>query len=303
MTLVVGLPRDERATAAMHMGVMLARSLGQDLAICTVVPAPWPAGMGKIDAEFQSYLDGAAHEALERARDLLPADIAGEFLVKHARSTPSGLLELAAERDAAMVVLGSSTAGVLGRVAFGSVAERLLHTSPVPVGLGPRGYRCATGARVARVTTAYGASERDDELVVAVSGVAARAGAALRVASFGVRPRTPLTAGIGSRAEDAVLDSWSADVDTAQQAAIAHLPHAPAEVTTVIGRGTDWAGALEDIGWADGDVLVVGSSSEGPLERVFLGSRSSRIVRHSPVPVIVVPRGAAHALAERAEQP
>jgi nucleotide-binding universal stress UspA family protein len=47
-------------------------------------------------------------------------------------------------------------------------------------------------------------------------------------------------------------------------------------------------------------VLVVGSSSIGPIARVFLGSRASRIVRHSPVPVIVVPRGAAEELAEEA---
>ena len=38
-----------------------------------------------------------------------------------------------------------------------------------------------------------------------------------------------------------------------------------------------------------GDVLVVGSSSGGVLARVFLGSNATRVVRHSPVPVIVVP--------------
>ena len=48
-------------------------------------------------------------------------------------------------------------------------------------------------------------------------------------------------------------------------------------------------------------MLVVGSSSVGPIARVFLGSRSSKIVRHSPVPVAVVPRGAAAELAEQAE--
>jgi nucleotide-binding universal stress UspA family protein len=47
-------------------------------------------------------------------------------------------------------------------------------------------------------------------------------------------------------------------------------------------------------------VLVVGSSSIGPVARVFLGSRSSKIVRHSPVPVVVVPRGTAAELAEEA---
>lgn len=303
MTLVVGLPRDERAAAAMQLGGLLARSLGADLAVCTVVPAPWPAGIGKIDAEYQDYLDRDAHEALDRARALLPAGVAADFAVKHARSTPAGLLEHAAERDATMIVLGSSTAGLLGRVAFGSVADRLLHTAPVPVALGPRGYRCTPAGRVDVVTVAFGAADRDEELVIAVAGVAARAGAALRLASFAVRPPTPLVAGIGSRAEATVVHSWAADVARAQQAVldeVATLPHRPVGVTAVVGSGRDWAAALEGIGWSDGNVLVVGSSSEGPLEKVFLGSRSSKIVRHSPVPVIVVPRGAAHALAERA---
>ena len=40
-------------------------------------------------------------------------------------------------------------------------------------------------------------------------------------------------------------------------------------------------------------MLVVGSSSIGPVARVFLGSRADKIVRHSPVPVVLVPRGAA----------
>jgi hypothetical protein len=35
-----------------------------------------------------------------------------------------------------LLVLGSSTARMLGRVAFGSVADRLLHSSPLPVVLG-----------------------------------------------------------------------------------------------------------------------------------------------------------------------
>ena len=41
-----------------------------------------------------------------------------------------------------MIVLGSSTAGVFGRVALGSVTDRLLHSSPVPLALATRGFRC-----------------------------------------------------------------------------------------------------------------------------------------------------------------
>ena len=85
-------------------------------------------------------------------------------------------------------------------------------------------------------------------------------------------------------------------------AEVERLARRPSAIESVVGYGADWTGAIEEIGWTDGDLLAVGSSTAGPLERVFIGSRSSRIVRHSPVPVVVVPRGAAHALAERAEQ-
>jgi len=48
-------------------------------------------------------------------------------------------------------------------------------------------------------------------------------------------------------------------------------------------------------------VLVVGSSPVGALARVFLGSKAIKIVRYSPVPVVVVPAGVAAARAETAE--
>jgi len=305
MTLVVGLPRDERATAALHLGGLLARALDEDLVVVTVVPPAWPPGVGRIDAEYQEYLDQEAAEALDAAREALHGGVAADYVVSRARSAAAGLVEIAQERAAAMIVLGSSTAGVLGRVAFGSVAERLLHTAPVPVAMAPRGFRAAADTVVEQVTVAFGGAAHDTELAVAVAGVAARAGAALRIASFGVRPRTPLTAGVGSHAEDGIVEEWAHDVERAQQAAlaaVAELPAPPAPVSATIGRGRDWASALESIGWGDTGVLAVGSSSEGPLERVFVGSRSSRIVRHSPVPVIVVPRGSAAALAAQAAE-
>jgi nucleotide-binding universal stress UspA family protein len=305
VSVVVGLPRDERATTALHLGALLARSLGEDLLVATVVPPPWPPGMGRVDAEYQAWLDRDAEDALDRARDLVPRDVAAEFRVVRARSTAHGLAEVAEQHGASVLALGSSDAGVLGRVAFGSVAERLLHTSPVPVALAPRGFRSRPGTTVRRVTAAFGAADGDAELVLAAAGVAARVGAALRVASFAVRPRTPLTAGVGSRAEESVLGEWSSEVERAQRAVldqVAALPAGPAETTAVIAHGTDWAGAISEPGWDDGDLLAVGSSSAGPLAKVFIGSRSSKIVRHSPVPVVVVPRGAAEVLAERAER-
>jgi nucleotide-binding universal stress UspA family protein len=168
--------------------------------------------------------------------------------------------------------------------------------------IAPHGFRAAPDARVQRVTAAFGGA--DDDLVVAAAGVAARVGATLRVASFAVHPQPPHTVAIGHEADDEMTAQWVADIGASAREAlrqVADLPAAPRDYEAVVGRGDDWDEALEDIEWSDGDVLVVGSSSIGPLARVFLGSRATKIVRHSPVPVVVVPRGRVAELAEAAE--
>ena len=68
------------------------------------------------------------------------------------------------------------------------------------------------------------------------------------------------------------------------------MPGSGEGIETVVATGRDWAEALGRLDWHDGDVLVVGSSPSGLLSRVFIGTNATRIVRHSPVPAVVVPR-------------
>ena len=153
------------------------------------------------------------------------------------------------------------------------------------------------------MTAAFGGNEGADDLVVGAAGVAAHVGASLRVVSFAVRSRPPYTSGIGSGPEQAMIKQWVQEIEAASRAIlerVGDLPVVPRELETVVGYGESWGEALEDVEWRDGDVLVVGSSAVGPIARVFLGARASKIVRHSPVPVVVVPRRAAAELAEQA---
>ncbi len=145
MTMIVGFAPDERGKSAVHLAAMLARASGDDVVVCAVVPAPWQPGMARVDAEYQAYLDSVADRALDEARALVPDDIAATFLRHRARSAPAGLLEVAGEHAANLVVLGSSSAGVFGHVVLGSVSDRLLHSSPISVALAPRGFRCKDG--------------------------------------------------------------------------------------------------------------------------------------------------------------
>lgn len=254
MTVVVGIPPDGHGPA-LELAVALARAAGEDLVACVVIPAPWPPSAAKVDAEYRAHLEQVAREALAA---LPPVDVPATTVVQHARSVRSGLVEVAVERSAAFLVVGSPSAGVL-------------HSSPVPVAL-PRG----RVAGVSRVTAAYGGT--GDDVMTAAADVAARLGVPLRVASFAVRSRPTLTAGVGTAPEAAIVQQWVDEI----RAALGE--------ETVVGYGESWAEALADVEWTDGDVLVVGSSSTGPVARVFLGSRASKIVRSAPVPVVVVPR-------------
>jgi len=303
VSVVVGAAPDGRSADAVRLAATLARAAGEDLVLATVVPARWPAGVGRIDAEYQSYLDGVARAALDHARAELPSDVPVSERAVHARSVPRGLLEAAA--DASILVIGSSHAGPLGRVSLGSVGEHLLHACSVPVALVPRGYRCDAGAPVSRVTAAFAGDAESADLVVAAAGLAVQVGAALRMASFAVRPAPPRTIAVGPHIEDAVVDEWVAYVEKEQRRVaelVAALPAVPRTVAAVVAHGHDWADALADVDWTDGDVLVVGSSTAGPLERVFLGSRASKIIRNAPVPVVALPRGAVEDLADAAER-
>jgi nucleotide-binding universal stress UspA family protein len=77
----------------------------------------------------------------------------------------------------------------------------------------------------------------------------------------------------------------------AQEKALATLPDDVGVEASVV-SGRDWEEALDSLPWEEGEVLVVGSSRLGPVARVFLGSNSTKIIRSSPVPVLVIPRGA-----------
>jgi nucleotide-binding universal stress UspA family protein len=304
MSLLVAYAPDGRGKAVLHLAGMLARSAGEELVVCAVIPAPWYPSPARVDAEYRDYLEQTARAALEKARAQLPSDLPATSLVHDARSAPAGLLEVAEERDASLIVVGSASAGGAGHVTLGSTTSRLLHSSPVPVAVAPRGFRCAPDARVTRVTAAFGGTEGAEELVIAAAGQAARVGAALRLVSFAVRARPPYTSGVGTEADEAMIREWAAEIEAAGRAAldtVAGLPAVPRELEIAIGRGETWEEALEDVEWAEGDVLVVGSSSMGPVARVFLGSRATKIVQHAAVPVAVVPRGAAAELAEEAQ--
>src|SRR4051794_15537072 len=289
MTTVIGLAPNERGAAAVHLGSMLARSVSDDVVVVTVVPTPWPPNPSRIDAEYLALQTKAAESALAVARTQIGPDLSVELVTHSARSVPSGLLEVARDRAATVVALGSSSAGVLGRVSLGGVAERILHSADIPVTLAPQGFDTGTTyARISRITVAFGRADKDSDLLVTAASVAADIGATLRVACFAVRPMTAASGSIEPAAEDLVVGEWVTGLEADVRLALGGSG-AGTGVDLVVGQGGTWAEALTAVPWERREVLAVGTSSSA-ISRFFLGSHASKIVRNSPVPVYLWPR-------------
>jgi nucleotide-binding universal stress UspA family protein len=288
VTIVVGYPPNRKGKAVLNLATLLARSSGEDLAVCVVAPESWLPGLVREDASYQSQIDELTDGALAAARSDLPADVSATFSTVKARSTPTGLLEAAEQHKASMIAVGSSAAGLFGHIALSSVADRLLHSSPIPIALAPRGFRSGNTATITRVTVAYTGTEQCDSLLRTAAGLVDKIGAKMRLASFAVQHAPPVTAMFRTEAADVVAE-WSTSIQKSARRVLGDASES-GERDVVIGHGSDWETALHDIEWGDGDLLVIGSSESGPIARVFLGSRAAKIIRHTPVPVVVVPR-------------
>ncbi len=303
MSIVVGVAPGHSASAPVQLGILLARSYRQDLVVVSVCASTWPPRIGRREAAYQEALVAGAESVLAEARALVPGDLTAAFEVRTASSARRGLLEAASEHGAVRLVVGAAGDAAEGVIAVGSVSTGLLQSADVPVAIAPHGFTAGAEDRLERVTAAYSGSETSAELVLGAAAVAADAGADFRVASFATRPQAVTEAAIGFTVEDDVIDEWAEVIRAHTEeilADIAEFSERPRSVDIVVGAGDTWADAISAIGWRSAEVLLVGSSSLGPLARISLGSHAMKIVRHSPVPVVLVPRRAAEAYAARA---
>jgi nucleotide-binding universal stress UspA family protein len=293
VTLIVGAHPAKDDRAALELAATLARSAEQDLFVIAVVPTPWSGALGAgTDRAFEDWADELGQRAVERIEKTLAEsfpDVPASAAWVAGSSVPGTLIEQAAATDARMIVVGSGSAGPYGHIHVNSTAETLLHSSPVAVAVATRGYRCGDVPRVGRATLAFRGDEMSRRILGCAAELCSDVRASLRLVTFAVRGRTMYPPLVSLRTEDDVTSTWVQHSEAAQKEALAALDTAPDDVECVVAQGATWAAAVDSLSWRADDVLVVGSSHNRGLSRLFLGSTATKIARNSPVPVIVVP--------------
>ena len=115
MTIIAGFSSSRQGSAPLNLATQLARTTGEKIIAAAVVERVLPAGADPIEDEYRGYLASQATASLERVVDQMPGDLDISVIVHQSTSISNGLMELAAQHSADVVVVGSSSSGLLGR--------------------------------------------------------------------------------------------------------------------------------------------------------------------------------------------
>ncbi len=286
--IVIGFDGTDSGEDALALGLLLARATGAVPVVAVVHPQEYPIGVGRVDAEWVAYMHEQAEELLGRARRLLGAERGADYREVSAPSESRGLHELAEQEQAELVVVGSSHRGPLGRTYPGSTGDRLLQGSACPVAVAPRGLRESPPDRLGTIAVAYLDTPEAHQALDAAVELAGRVRARLRLVSVMPRPAEIFMPVVGRDAEEAFMATTREVFQRALAEGLARVGgRVEADAELLEGGVVDTLATLDR---RDADLLVCGSRAYGPLRRVLLGGVSSRLLRRSALPLLVVPR-------------
>lgn len=297
--LIAWNPSSTRADA-IDFAAWLGRTARITVRVLSTFVEPWPAAsLHKLGGKYGKWFTKEADRCRKTvAKALTEAEIPEDYwdddysVLIDGPSKPHLLTDAASDFGADVILLGPNQAAPKGRFLAGSTADALLHYSPVPLGLTPRKPKLSKHG-VTRVNFAFtdnhGSSE--DPALGSAAALADAWGVPLRIVAFSPSGfmDTPMNSKVDVSAEFA--HQWRehslALLDCARDNVVENFPELT--VSTAIGSGSGWGGAIDSLKWKKGDLMVLGSSPLGPFARVFIGSTATELIPHMGVPVLVRP--------------
>jgi nucleotide-binding universal stress UspA family protein len=283
--IVVGIDDSAGAQDALAFATRVAQATGASLRLVSAFPYSDVPGRGA-NRTYREYLRADAQELLDRVAGGVEGITTSTEAIPDP-SPPRALHAVSEREGVALVVVGSTRRGPAGRVVPGSTGERLLHGSPCPVAVVPRGY--ADAGPIETVGVGYDGSDESEAALAAAYQVARRFDAGLRVirifdASAVATPALMTVPGpYGNVHED-----YEARQREGLDEAVAGMP-SDVRVETGFNAGSpshELAAQSELV-----DLMVVGSRGYGPRAAVLLGGVTHTLLRKAACPVVVLPRG------------
>jgi nucleotide-binding universal stress UspA family protein len=287
-TIIVGVEDSTRSEDAVALAGALSRPAHASIVAVSVFPYD-DRPEAHFNLAMRPLLEHMAEQTLDRLCEALNDDPHVRRVAVADLSPARALERVALEQDAALIVVGPSHLGHLGRLHPGSTADRLLGGAPCPVALAPKGYRVRPPG-IERVAVGYDGAPEAEQALAAAAQLARATGASLRVVR--AYTRDPIVLGVPgfARVVPAAVDAEREQLERAVAALPADVQAEPSFVDGDPVRELTRASE-------ESDVLVVGSRGHGPIGAVLTGSVSSRLARTAGCPLVIVPRGSERPLA------
>jgi nucleotide-binding universal stress UspA family protein len=298
VSVLVPLDGSHLAEHAIPLGRALAGPEGE-VAFLEVLPTPEPIRglLGDLVVSAEDAGEMYEEEARTRLTDAAERwkSVVGQVSVETRTGEPvDQILSFATEKGFSYIAMASHGKGALERLAFGSVADEISRTSPIPVlMIHPKGEAPAiTPATIKRLIVPLDGSELAKAALPVVIDIAKR----LKVPVITMQAITPE---ILATAYPATEGYYAADIydelisqqeeqgkaEMEQEAE--RLKQAGIEATpmVLVGSAVD---AVERIA-EPGDIIVMTSHGRTGIRRFVLGSVAERLIRSGPAPVLLVP--------------
>ncbi len=281
--VIVGLALREDDAAPIRLASTLAGLSGAPIALVHALPREAP---GRLPVpEYTAAIREAAQEQLHAAIAQLPEGSDVKSCVVDG-SPSRGLQEAANELGAVAVVVGSTHHGPVGRVLAGDVASGLMHDTPCPVAVAPRGYE--GGNTLQRIGVAYDASPESDTALATAIGIAQHTRGGVHALTVLEPPEwAPLYASPGWVPSPAYQRLREETAQLTADHALEAIPSGIQGVAEVLNGpiAEALAGVSDRL-----DMLVCGSRGYGALHSVARGSVARGLAHRAACPLLVTPR-------------
>lgn len=286
-TILVPTDGSDHAIRAAHHAAALAELFDATVHVLSVVDikaATRPFDRSQVDDAVIERLEAAGDDSIDAVQRAV-ADT-DRVVTERVRGRPaSAILEYVDEQGIDLVAMGTHGRTGIERYVAGSVTERVVRESDVPV-------------LSVRATDGHPAGEYDD-ILVPTDGSECATVAIDHALAIGERTDARIHAvnvvdvgALAPNADETVLADVAASLEAAGESATDVVANRAREaghaVATEVREGTP---ARDVLRYADGndiDLIAMGTLGRTGLNRFLLGSTTERVIRHAPMPVLAV---------------
>jgi nucleotide-binding universal stress UspA family protein len=206
------------------------------------------------------------------------------------------IVAAAARRGVQMIAMASHGRGAIGRAIFGSVADRVARTAPVPVLiLRTPDEDAAPDVVVSRIVVPLDGSEIAARALPVASELAKQLAAPVHVVrAVDAALALPMASGVfgagpvvDADVTDQIWEEAEAEARSTVTTAVSRLQAEGIDASGGIVNGSPFFAISEVI--EPGDLLILTSHGRGGVRRWLLGSVAEKLVREADAPVMLVP--------------